>query len=328
MNEYREADIIIVGAGPAGLSAARACVDSGQKVLVVERGRTHDLREAHDRISVVSGVGGAGLFSDGKFSYFPSATGLWLLSPRDRLQRAYSWFCSLVSELGLPTARFPSVASRLLSLHPTKPPTDVSRKEYPSHRMPFADRLGLIRKLSDYLHESLLTDHEVMSFTFRSGELILEIKESGCDVGELPAILRPKAAIIAGGRFSPISFCRYLPSHLSVFRRVELGVRLEQPSAEFILARELQLDPKFIWIRNGVSVEFRTFCCCREGEVIITESDGLVTVSGRSPTARTGRSNLGLLARFNEESSGSRIWESVLPKLNSLSQPVEIEVDL
>jgi uncharacterized FAD-dependent dehydrogenase len=66
--------VVIVGAGPAGLAAARRLVDCGVcNVLVLEAG---DALSARTETAMLNGVGGAGLYSDRKFSALPAGTGL------------------------------------------------------------------------------------------------------------------------------------------------------------------------------------------------------------------------------------------------------------
>src|ERR1700677_4606803 len=60
-------DVVIVGAGPAGLvTAAILSFWSAKRVLVLEKGDEIEAREALGERAWVEGVGGAGLYSDGK----------------------------------------------------------------------------------------------------------------------------------------------------------------------------------------------------------------------------------------------------------------------
>ncbi|MBI5064447.1 MAG: FAD-binding protein, partial [Desulfatitalea sp.] len=73
-------DVIIVGAGPAGLFAAyHLCEHSDLKVLLVDKGKPPERRKCPmtaldpcqrcKPCNILCGIGGAGLFSDGKLNY-------------------------------------------------------------------------------------------------------------------------------------------------------------------------------------------------------------------------------------------------------------------
>ena len=48
-----------------------------KEFLIIEKGKSISNRDRNDKFDAVAGVGGAGLFSDGKFSFFPSGTNIW-----------------------------------------------------------------------------------------------------------------------------------------------------------------------------------------------------------------------------------------------------------
>lgn len=78
-------DVIIIGAGPAGMCAANELADRGISVLVVDRGR--DIKERHcpmeeigkcaecKQCDIMCGIGGAGTFSDGTLNLRPDIGG-------------------------------------------------------------------------------------------------------------------------------------------------------------------------------------------------------------------------------------------------------------
>src|SRR5262245_10794011 len=94
-------DVVIVGAGPAGLAAADALSRRTENYLLVEAGAAIGERDRYAPRSVTAGVGGAGLFSDGKFSFFPAASALWRLRDRGALHDAYDETVALLLRHGL-----------------------------------------------------------------------------------------------------------------------------------------------------------------------------------------------------------------------------------
>ncbi|NOQ28816.1 MAG: FAD-binding protein, partial [Methanosarcinales archaeon] len=81
-NDY---DVVIIGAGPAGMFAADELADSDLRVLVIDSGQDIDERACPMKRSsvcmhctpcaIMSGVGGAGTFSDGTLNLRPDIGG-------------------------------------------------------------------------------------------------------------------------------------------------------------------------------------------------------------------------------------------------------------
>ena len=88
MNSYRKYDVIIVGAGPAGIFAAmELTAKSKARVLMIDKGSPLEKRSCKtqkeygrclrcDPCAITCGWGGAGAFSDGKLTLTPSFGGL------------------------------------------------------------------------------------------------------------------------------------------------------------------------------------------------------------------------------------------------------------
>jgi uncharacterized FAD-dependent dehydrogenase len=87
---------------------------------------------------------------------------------------------------------------------------------------------------------------------------------------------------------------------------LEIGFRIEQPAQHAFFRDMKQLDPKLRFREQDGGVEWRTFCACRDGEAVLTRTQGLWTVSGRSDCPPTGRSNVGFNTRILNESVAAR----------------------
>ncbi|MCB9924545.1 MAG: FAD-binding protein [Planctomycetaceae bacterium] len=310
-----DADVLIIGAGPAGLAAASACRQSNVSYCICETGDRIRQRSRSDASSLVQGTGGAGLYSDGKFSFFPSATKLWKLEDSAALRHAYEWFEKLVFPYGLTVPRFEAGAA------PAETSVwhgHVKQKRYKSQYMSFNIRSRLIGMLEQ--------EHEPYLMNGTSARLILPetaIDSLTCEVNGHWGVKRNSSyrrIVFAAGRHGPSAFHSTAGSLPTEFRYVELGVRIEQFSSEFFLRDQPDLDPKLL-LRLSPDSECRTFCCCREGEAVPTHTpEGILSLSGRADVGDTGRSNVGFNLRTTDETLGTQIWR----EYRSIDQAVEV----
>lgn len=101
-------DVVIIGAGPSGLMAGYILLKYGISAVIIEQGKEYYKRQSDNPYDVSFGFGGAGLFSDGKFSYPPAASKLWSTLEPEILEKAYCEFKRLVSGLGIELAKWNS----------------------------------------------------------------------------------------------------------------------------------------------------------------------------------------------------------------------------
>jgi uncharacterized protein len=311
-------DVVIVGAGPAGLAAAAACARAGVEFAVLDRGASLLARDRERSEDIASGTGGAGLFSDGKFSYYPSATALWGLRPENVLRAAYDWFAALSARHGLVSPPFPSGEKEPRE---ESVADSVNLKPYPSVYMPLDRRIQLIRELSEGVPTALQLGSAVRAIrpNEESDQLFVEADGIG--------VVRTRSMVLGTGRLGPLLLQELLPPSELAFRRCEVGVRVEQQADQFFLRDAQNLDPKYTWRDAKFGFEFRTFCCCRNGEVISSSSDGLLTVCGRSDVDGTDRSNVGVLVRLPPNSDAALAWPSFRERASALTKPVTVRLD-
>src|SRR5438552_4124028 len=99
---------VVIGGGPAGLAAAYQLLKDGLSITLIERGDRLENRDHKSADDLAVGIGGAGLFSDGKFSYHPSGTALYQLESLELLQRSYGNCMATLAHVGIPTEPFPA----------------------------------------------------------------------------------------------------------------------------------------------------------------------------------------------------------------------------
>lgn len=291
---------VVVGAGPAGLSAA-AELSRHTRCLLVEQGPVAAARDRDGASDVLQGAGGAGLFSDGKHSFFPSASELWALPDREALGRAYEATTALLSRYGVQAGPMPETgAPRKIG------PIDKGawvEKHYPALYVGFDERLACIEELWRQARER------------RSGTRVVDAERAGSAISLIleengrREEIRTDRLVVAGGRWSP----RWMRSWLEklgvtfAFQRVEFGVRLETKATNELFASLPGVDGKIRFVEYGGAIEIRTFCTCRNGEVVLGRSGDLAAYSGRADGAATGRSNVGLVVRSTDPAFARRV---------------------
>lgn len=303
-------DVVIVGAGPAGLSVAHGLRGAGLRVLLIEEGRPCRERDRNSVTDVPSGIGGAGLFSDGKFSFFPSATKLWTLPRPAHLEAAYSAVCSRLSRYGISPPPFPHSGS-----YREVENSQWILKDYPSNYLSFSKRLHLIEDMASEAESDFLTRTRVIKVQYSA---VSKVPPFTIHVGQprsAKATVTADNLVLASGRFGPLAPPgAFYPT---VFRRLEVGLRIQQPTRHSFFQRLPSTDPKLKLIRNSEASEWRTFCACRDGETIVTNAAGYWSVSGRADGPPTGYSNIGFNVRLLDARRAGEILSGLLERLRS-----------
>lgn len=315
----------IIGAGPAGLAAANVLRSFPVDYVVVDGGKPIDRRDRDCASDVATGVGGAGLFSDGKYSFFPASTHLWRLNDREVLRDSYDWTKTVLETYGLDCPPCPDLGG---DGSDEEPKDTWFLKSYPSYYIPLDQRLRMTRDLHtnaerpsspspsplsspatdrggdrgdfvlDCMVEGWRYDEEAKLFRFD-----LRRRPSSPDGGAAGerVVLTARYAIFAGGRFFPMLMAKEDKCPMR-FMRVEVGLRIEDASDNPFFTEIEGLDPKYKFVvdSDGAGrprIEWRTFCCCRQGETVQTDSFGIATWSGRADCPPTQLSNIGFNTR-------------------------------
>jgi uncharacterized FAD-dependent dehydrogenase len=288
--------VAIIGGGPAGLSALHSLKD--QNVLLIEKGTHINKRKHRENEDLNIGIGGAGLFSDGKFSYYPSGTNLYKLARTSDLIEAYENTSNILNSCNIKSIPYPSTF-----LPPNR--KDLL-KTYPSFYGGLDDRIDLVNKLVSGADEKIMCNTEVISIQKIQMGYVLNCRNETENFSIITSSI-----ILSTGKFSFDSFLRKRRL------RYDIGIRIETKHNISLFNKSKYPDVKLIWKRNNL--EIRTFCTCKKGEVWGLEYENYSCLSGRSDGRDTEFSNFGLLIRYQGESfdRGRRIYEKTIKELEN-----------
>lgn len=300
--------IAVIGAGPSGLSAFSSLCENDQfSVSIFDRGLLVKDRH-HDRSSELgSGFGGAGLYSDGKFSFYPAGSHFYKTADPEILKDSYKWLEKKLAEVSIEYVSYKSF-QKLWNTSPSFSSSKQTSKKYFSSYGSLHQRQKLIENFERIIPaKSAFPKHDVVHIAkTTTGKFILLIKDL------INNVLFEKyfdIVILATGRFGSLDSLGFdLPV---VPLRYELGIRLETSHLSPFF-NSSSLDIKKIWTDDD-DLEIRTFCTCRKGEVTCIPYKNSAAISGRSDGPKTDYSNLGFLIRFQGKNweKGESLWRKI-----------------
>lgn len=282
--------VIIVGAGPAGLFAALRAVELGLKPIVLERGKDVDSRRLDlatinrtkkiiPNSNYCFGEGGAGAFSDGK------------LFTRSKKRGNVTDILNLLHQFG-------ASESILIDSHP----------HIGSDRLPIIIaniRKEIIRCGGEFYFNTQMTD-----LLMSGDEVIGVIAVTENENNEETVIREFKGPVILATGHSAHDVYRMLDRHDVTMeaKGIAMGVRLEHPQSlidkiqyhspqgrgEYLPAAEYN----FVTQVDGRGVY--SFCMCPGGVIVpASSSDNELVVNGMSASARAGgKANSGMVVEI------------------------------
>ncbi|WP_299976260.1 NAD(P)/FAD-dependent oxidoreductase [Desulfobacula sp.] len=285
-------DVIIVGGGPAGLFAAYHLKEySKLNVLLIEKGKSplkrkcpnHNLQKCIqcDPCNILSGIGGAGLYSDGKLNFIPrlGKTDLTQFMPMDSAQ-------DLIDETEKIFTKF--------KMDGTVFPTDMKEaKQIRKEAKRFGIDLLLIKQKhlgSDNLPRFIAG----MAEYIQTKEVKIKTEETVIDIlkkdGHIRGVITDKAeykaanVILAPGRIGAKWMARVARKHkINLSQRgIEVGVRVEVHNDIMEDLCNIIYDPTFFIQTSTYDDQTRTFCTNQGGFITLENYTDFVCVNGHA----------------------------------------------
>lgn len=298
-------DVIIIGAGPAGIFTALELADTGASVLIAEKGLDIRRRIALEgdrsapvqarRMNRVSGWGGAGAFSDGKLTLTTEYGGnLDDYMNKGELARLIRYVDGVYCRYG-GADRAVYGGEHAEALHALKRRAAAADLAFIPAR---------IRHLGTEVNGQILTnmrDALPASVDVRCGADVTDIvvedgKAAGVVIGG--ETVRAKYVVAAPGREGAewlMKEARRLGLS-TTSNAVDIGVRVESPAEVYEPITDICYESKLIYYSRSFDDRVRTFCMNPHGFVVAENNDGLQTVNGHSYARRkSGNTNFALL---------------------------------
>lgn len=288
----REWDVAIVGAGPAGLFAARELAPAGLKVVVVEKGQA-----PKERKSLTCGVGGAGAFSDGKLNLTPRIGGEpeeLGLGPAEA-EELIRYVDETFTQYGAPALYSGEDEDALNHLRKVAAEAGV---EFIAGRQRHIGT-SRIREVIDNLYQDLLQKGVAFLLETKVHTIRREDQGYALDLGGRE--IRSRYVIAAPGRVGAY-WLREVTRSLGIgpdFGPLDVGVRVEFPAEIYAPIESIMYDAKFRVRTPTYDDMVRTFCTNPRGFVVAEDHGEFVLVNGHAENEhKTANTNFALLVRI------------------------------
>ncbi|APH39176.1 NAD(P)/FAD-dependent oxidoreductase [Methanohalophilus halophilus] len=285
-------DVIIIGAGPAGMFAANELSGHGLKILVIDKGR--DVEKRHCPMesvqhcmhctpcNIMCGVGGAGTFSDGTLNLRPDIGGDLLEFTHDQ-KRAWELVdyvdniflqCGATKKMISPKEedveqlqrRAASVGAKFI---------DTKQRHIGTDNAPAV--IGKFKKKLDESEVDFLLNTDVKDLWIENNVCKGVFLNNG-------RTIECSYTLLAPGRIGGKWVNEIVDKH-SISARyagVDIGIRVEVPGIIMDPVTKINRDPKFHIQTRKYDDFVRTFCTNEHGFVVREEYEGFIATNGHS----------------------------------------------
>ncbi len=308
-------DVIIVGAGPAGLFTAYELSkkNADMKILLIDQGRFANSRVCPmnkfgtqckncNPCQILSGYGGAGTFSDGKLNYVPKLgkSDLYKYMSSDEAEQLLEDTENIFNEFGMDSDVYPTNMEEALEIKKQVAKTGaklliIKQKHLGSDNLP-----GYIDGFTKYLEEhhiELLEKTEVLDIIDHNDSMTVT-----CKSGRTSKEFTGKYVVVAPGR-TGAKWIQKLADEYKIpylSQSIEIGVRVEVRKELLEDLCSVIYDPSIFIKTKTYGDEIRTFCTNPGGFVTKENYYGYICVNGHAlKSIKSNNSNFAFISKIN-----------------------------
>ena len=327
----KDYDVIIIGAGPGGIFSAYEIINkhSDLKIAVFEAGNELAKRKCPidgDKVksciqcktcAIMSGFGGAGAFSDGKYNITNDFGGtLYEYIGKKKAIELMKYVDQINVEHGGQNCKLYTTAGSHF------------KKLCIQNQLSLLD--ASVRHLGTDINYVVLENiynelKDKVEWHFNTHINSVEKLEDGFKVECKKSEFTCKDCIISVGR-SGSKWMEGICDHLGIVthsNRVDIGVRVELPAVVFSHLTDELYESKIVYRTKNYEDAVRTFCMNPKGSVVNENTNGIITVNGHSyedPEKQTENTNFALLVskHFSEPFKDSNGYGESIARLSNM----------
>jgi len=274
----RKYDVVVIGSGPAGLFAVNEILDSGLKILIIEKGEVRRLNDK--KASPNCGFGGAGSFSDGKLILTSEVGGhLNEIMAEDDFENVMQKMTDIYMSNAQNTSNIRNFEceeqDKIKELQYKAIVNDMKLYSYKLKHFGTDNLFYIIENLREKFVNAgvdIITEYEANK---------IEKTNSGFVINDE---IESKYVIAVPGRQG----AKWLSEQAAQLglemsdNGIDIGVRTEVKSEVLQEITKLLYEGKFVYRTKELGDMCRTFCMCENGFVSVEDYNGLKTVNGHS----------------------------------------------
>lgn len=287
-----ERDVLLIGAGPAGMFAGSKFLGEDLDVTILERGKEPDVRE-----SITYGVGGAGAFSDGKLNLTPEIGG-----DPSTFNRKGSELEPYIDEIDKIFADFGGGSTYSGESQSGIQELKKQTGKYGIEFIPGKQRhIGTkkIRQVIDNFYHHLVDEGIEVALETKVEEVSHDGEYYHLKTND--GTYRAPYVIAAPGR-SGAYWLREIAHSLDISTKygpIDVGVRVEFPAEIYQPIEEIMYDAKFRLRTETYDDMVRTFCTNPRGYVVKEPYEDFTLINGHAENSNESDvTNFALLSRI------------------------------